>query len=267
MLIGTFFSWTGYHLLNRLALLDRSLPAYAPALLATPEWTDADLVRVRSSLVDRRFDLHVTPADLTALRPFLHDRAEFMIRLLENPMILEHQSFTELLRAVFHLIEEAEFRTEFDTLPPSDLAHLTADCDRVYRRLVIEWIDHLRYLRQVLPVPLLARGQDEPVQSRGQPDRHTGELSSRRGRRRNADGHGHGSAIPRALGHLRRGRSAPPLPEVRDREGHGGENCRQSSRAGGRPRRCCRPTLTARQPRGGGPAPSYRIVLRTSGSS
>ncbi len=25
MLIGTFFSWTGYHLLNRLALLDRNL--------------------------------------------------------------------------------------------------------------------------------------------------------------------------------------------------------------------------------------------------
>src|SRR5512138_1556207 len=28
MLIGTFFSWTGYHLLNRLALLDLSLAAY-----------------------------------------------------------------------------------------------------------------------------------------------------------------------------------------------------------------------------------------------
>jgi hypothetical protein len=151
MLIGTFFSWTGYHLLNRLALMDRSLPAYAPTLRAKPGWTDSDLERVRSSLVDRRFDLHVTPADLAALRPFLHDRAEFMIRLLENPMILEHESFTELLRAVFHLIEELEFRTEFESLPPSDIAHLTADCDRVYRRLAIEWVDHLRYLREHYP--------------------------------------------------------------------------------------------------------------------
>ena len=95
MLIGTFFSWTGYHLLNRLALLDRELPAYAPSLLAGLAWTDADLVRVQSSLVDRRFDLQATPADLAALRPFLHDRAEFMIRLLENPMVLEHESFTD----------------------------------------------------------------------------------------------------------------------------------------------------------------------------
>lgn len=151
MLIGTFFSWTGYHLLNRLGRLDGSLPAYAPTLLAEPGWTDADFARVRSSLGDRRFDLQVTPADLVELRPFLHDRAEFMIRLLENPMVLEHESFTELLRAVFHLIEELEFRTDFETLPPSDITHLTADCDRVYRRLVLEWIDHLRYLRQYYP--------------------------------------------------------------------------------------------------------------------
>lgn len=151
MLIGTFFSWTGYHLLNRLALMDKSLAAYSPALLAGPDWTDADFNRVRDALEDRSFQLRVTPGDLAALRPFLHDRAEFMIRLLENPMVLEHESFTELLRAVFHLIEELEFRPEFETLPPSDIAHLTADCDRVYRRLAIEWVDHLRYLRKHYP--------------------------------------------------------------------------------------------------------------------
>jgi hypothetical protein len=102
-------------------------------------------------LLERRFDLRVTPAELPALKSFLQERAEFLIRLLENPMILEHESFTELLRAVFHLIEELEFRTEFETLPVSDIAHLTADCDRVYRLLVIEWIDHLRYLRRYYP--------------------------------------------------------------------------------------------------------------------
>ncbi len=151
MLIGTFFSWIGYHLLNRLALMDRSLAEYAPELLAQPDWTDDDFTRLRATLVDRRFELRVTPDDLTTLRPFLHERAEFMIRLLENPMVLEHESFTELLRAVFHLIEELEFRSGFDDLPPSDLAHLTNDCDRIYRLLVIEWLDHLCYLRKHYP--------------------------------------------------------------------------------------------------------------------
>jgi hypothetical protein len=151
MLIGTFFSWTGYRLLNHLALMDGSLAEYAPALVTGSDWTDADFGRVRSTLADRRFELRVTPADLAALRPFLHDRAEFMIRLLENPMVLEHESFTELLRSVFHLIEELEFRTEFDSLPPSDIAHLTVDCERIYRQLLVEWVDHLSYLRRNYP--------------------------------------------------------------------------------------------------------------------
>ncbi len=151
MLIGTFFSWIGYRLLGWMAGMDRTLPAYANALVAEQQWTDEDFARIRSSLLERRFDLRVTPAELAALRPFLHERAEFMIRLLENPMILEHESFTELLRAVFHLIEELEFRTGFENLPASDIAHLAADCDRVYRLLVIEWIDHLRYLHRHYP--------------------------------------------------------------------------------------------------------------------
>lgn len=151
MLIGTFFSWMGYQLIARMARLDRSLSSYAPMLVAMPEWTAAEFVRLRLSLADRHFDIQVTAEDLAELRPFLHDRAEFMIRLLENPMVLEHEMFTELLRAVFHLIEELEVREEFGTLPPSDLVHLTTDCDRVYRRLVVEWIDHLDYLRQYYP--------------------------------------------------------------------------------------------------------------------
>jgi len=151
MLIGTFFSWTGYHLLDRLAELDRHLPAYASLLLARPDWTDADFDRVRATVASRQFSLALTGGTLADLRLFLHERAEFMIRLLENPMILEHETFTELLRATFHLIEELEFRQEIEALPESDLAHLTADCERVYRLLVTEWIDHLQYLGRNYP--------------------------------------------------------------------------------------------------------------------
>jgi hypothetical protein len=151
MLIGTFFSWVGYRLLGQLAALDAALPGYAPSLLARADWSDADFARLHRETAARTFSLIVTPADLTDLRPFLHDRAEFMIRLLENPMVLEHETFTELLRAVFHLIEELEFRADFESLPPSDMRHLTADCERIYRQLLVEWVDHLCYLRRNYP--------------------------------------------------------------------------------------------------------------------
>ena len=151
MLTGTFFSWTGYHLLARLAALDRSRPEYADSLAILPDWTDKDLQGQRDSIATRTFDLRADRNDLIDLREFLNDRAEFMIRLLENPMILEHETFTELLRSVFHLVEELEFRDNLEATPQSDIDHLTADCERIYRLLMMEWIDHLRYLRRNYP--------------------------------------------------------------------------------------------------------------------
>ena len=173
MLIGTFFSWVGYHLLGRLASLDTSLPDYAPSLLARPDWSDADFARVRREMDARNFSLIVTPAHLADLRPFLHDRAEFMIRLLENPMVLEHETFTELLRAVFHLIEEARVQGGVQRAsaerhrPPQERlrARLPPSRDRVDRPPPLP--------EAVLPVPLLARRQDEPLQPRRQSGRST----------------------------------------------------------------------------------------------
>lgn len=151
MLTGTFFSWTGYQLLAKLAALDRRLPEYAQNLIADADWTDRDYSRARAEMAARRFEIRPGMHDLIDLREFLHDRAEFLIRLLENPMILEHESFTELLRSIFHLIEELEYRDDLGTLPASDIEHLTTDIERIYRSLVMEWIDHLGYLRRNYP--------------------------------------------------------------------------------------------------------------------
>ncbi|MGD9936011.1 MAG: hypothetical protein AB7S61_00880 [Methanoregulaceae archaeon] len=151
MLTGTFFSWTGYKLLARLASLDESRPEYAKTLIAGADWTDAEFLRARNSMATRRLFLRPGNKDLVELREFLYERAEFMIRLLENPMILEHETFTELLRAIFHLIEELEFRDDLEGLPESDIEHLRNDAERIYRLLVMEWIDHLRYLQRHYP--------------------------------------------------------------------------------------------------------------------
>ncbi len=151
MLTGTFFSWTGYQLLARLAALDECRPEFEETLIAGADWTDDQFQRARNSIANHK--VHLTPGrqDMGDLRSFLHERAEFMIRLLENPMILEHETFTELLRSVFHLVEELEFRDDLSSVPDCDLEHLRIDTERVYRLLVVEWIDHLQYLRRSYP--------------------------------------------------------------------------------------------------------------------
>ena len=74
-----------------------------------------------------------------------------MLGLLENPNLLEHDEFTDLLWAVFHLIEELEVRRSLDRLPGSDMNHLSVDIKRAYSHLIREWIMYMRHLQQDYP--------------------------------------------------------------------------------------------------------------------
>ena len=50
--------------------------------------------------------MRLTRVDLDATRDFLLKNEEFLLRLVENPMVFEHESFTDLILAISHLTEE-----------------------------------------------------------------------------------------------------------------------------------------------------------------
>ncbi len=72
----------------------------------------------------------------------------FHLSLLENPQLIEHDSFTPLLQALFHLTEELMAREKLTGLPATDYAHLSGDINRVYCLLMIEWLTYMQYLKQ-----------------------------------------------------------------------------------------------------------------------
>ena len=74
------------------------------------------------------------------------DKRSFLLVLLENPSLLEHETFTELLRAVFHLTEELEQRNDLKYLPRADYEHLELDIERAYKLLINEWLQYMEYL-------------------------------------------------------------------------------------------------------------------------
>ncbi len=151
MVIGTFFSEVGTGLLTYFSDHDPSLSRIRGDLIVRGSWTDEEFTRVRSRLGGYDYDIAIDRIDLAALRTFLMGRRDFLLRLLENPVLLEHESFTELLRAVFHLTEELERRGDLSGLPQSDLAHLTGDIRRVYAILVRQWLDYMHYLQKNYP--------------------------------------------------------------------------------------------------------------------
>ena len=85
------------------------------------------------------------------LNSFLTLKRNNLLRLLENPNLLEHESFSHLLRAVFHLTEELSIRVDLNKLPKSDYAHLRVDIKRVYVLLIIQWLDYMEHLHNYYP--------------------------------------------------------------------------------------------------------------------
>ncbi len=151
MVIGTFFSEVGTGLLTYFSDHDPNLPRIRDELIVRGDWTDEEFSRVRARLTGYDYGVAIGRIDLAALRTYLMGRRDFLLRLLENPVVLEHESFTELLRAVFHLTEELERRGDLSRLPPSDLEHLTGDIRRVYGILVRQWLDYMHYLQKNYP--------------------------------------------------------------------------------------------------------------------
>ena len=88
---------------------------------------------------------------LENLRVFLASKREFIINLMTNPNLLEKEEFTGLITAILHLDEELEHRKDLALVQDADFGHLNGDMQRVYGKLVYEWVYYLKYLNKHYP--------------------------------------------------------------------------------------------------------------------
>jgi hypothetical protein len=151
MVIGTFFSEVGMTLLKTLSAWDRHLPDFQPQVAHLSHWTAPDFVRFSKGLSEDNFHILLKEGDLETLRDFLTQKRDFLMRLLENPNLLEHDSFSNLLLAVFHLTEELAQRTDLSRLTAADRKHLASDVKRGYLLLIQEWLAYLAHLQSRYP--------------------------------------------------------------------------------------------------------------------
>ena len=151
MVIGAFFSEVGTALLRQFVLFDVDAAALGRNLIVTGEWQSHRFDGVIRELKAKEVRMDCMRGDLGELKTFLTARRTFLLGLLENQNLLEHESFTELLWAVFHLMEELESRKDVSALPRADCEHLAGDIRRAYVILIIEWLSYMRHLKQDYP--------------------------------------------------------------------------------------------------------------------
>jgi len=151
MVIGAFFSEAGTQLLKLVWKFDTD-PEYLKNHLAlNKDWKQNDYYQLKRSLNNYKPTIDIHKGDIGHLKKVLNDKREFLLRLLENPNLLEHETFTALLWAVFHLTEELCARPDFKDLPEADYEHLVGDIKRVYSLLIVEWIIYIRHLYNNYP--------------------------------------------------------------------------------------------------------------------
>jgi len=151
MVIGAFFSEVGSQLLARLAVADQNQEELHRELVPSPAWNSADYVTAKRFLTQHKVLMDLTTCDLKGLKDLLVEEKRFMLGLLGNQSLLEHEAFSELLWALTHLGEELEVRPSLEGIPASDLAHLGNDAKRAYTQLAALWLDYVRHLQTEYP--------------------------------------------------------------------------------------------------------------------
>lgn len=151
MVIGTFFSEVGIRLLKSFSGFDQHFDQIRRNLIVTREWTDLNFSRVAKDVVSYDYHLDYKRRDLNELKTFLVAKRDFLLRLLENQNLLEHESFTDLLWAVFHLTEELEARENLVQLSKPDGEHIAGDMRRAYGLLIVLWLAYMKHLKKEYP--------------------------------------------------------------------------------------------------------------------
>ncbi len=151
MVIGTYFSTFGTYILTLFSDKDPELDAIKSRLKVKGNWDNKDFTRVLTFFKDYHPTVSMNGADLVHIRDVLQKKEDFLIRLLENPVLLEHESFTSLLQASFHLTEELIRRKDLHMCCEQDHAHILGDIERVYHHLIIEWLMYMHYLKDNYP--------------------------------------------------------------------------------------------------------------------
>ncbi|MCY6353798.1 hypothetical protein [Clostridium sp. ZS2-4] len=151
MVIGAFFAEMGDELLKIIIESQADLCEKTEWFNFSDEWTKKDFMELKNRLSNEEFDVSLEIVDIIRLKEFLVNRRKFMLYLLQNSNLLEHQSFTNLLWASFHLTEELMNRKEIDNLSEADYEHISKDISRLYSNLILEWVNYIEHLQKEYP--------------------------------------------------------------------------------------------------------------------
>lgn len=150
MLIGVFFTDIGNSLLGEFVKSDDNARKLSKEAAVCKEWVTEDFIRLSQIMKNESHRIKGSKVDFEALLVKLNPHKHLFITLLSNPILLEHDDFSDLLMTIFHLHDELKTRLEFGATD-EDLEHLTFDAERSYGLLASQWVLYMLHLKNDYP--------------------------------------------------------------------------------------------------------------------
>lgn len=150
VIISTFFIESGTEMLMEFSKFNRNHSTICK-LIKIKELTLKKNSEVKRTVEECEFDIYAEPAKLINLAKLMADNKAFLLNMLENSNLLEHDSFTDMIWAVFHVCDELRSRDDLINLSEADIAHISNDILRAYKAMINEWVNYMKYLNNEYP--------------------------------------------------------------------------------------------------------------------
>ena len=164
MLASSFFSENGFKLLKYLLSLTIPSSELQNLLKIDHQWTPEQFIKASVLMEHFDFDIHFTPKHLEELKISFSEKRMALLIVTSNPLLFDHENFTDMLWAILHLSDELSIRNDLSHLSETEYLHLKSDIERVLRGLLSNWFLHISYIKNEYPhLYLLAIQQSQAL--------------------------------------------------------------------------------------------------------
>ncbi len=151
VVVNTFFSEVGTDIITGLKVFSKNCIDISIKLNFQADWTENMFSKTVRYLENADIQIECSAEQLETLKVLMESKRTFLIRMIENPNLLEHDTFTDMLLAVFHLTEELLARGGFKDDSKADMIHLSNDIQRAFKTMLIQWVEYMRHLHTEYP--------------------------------------------------------------------------------------------------------------------
>lgn len=147
MLTSTFFSDIGFELMSMLALVS-NIDEDVLHKINDDNLSENEKI---NAIKNNKFTINADMGIYNIISDVIISSKTDILILSSNPMLYDHECFSDLLWELLHLMDEFRLRGDYVKLTEDDLAELNVDFAQVLELLLINWVINAKYLKETYP--------------------------------------------------------------------------------------------------------------------